>query len=137
MEIAKSGGIMLFIINRITSGKGARRWIKKKWVDKRILEDIFDILTKRGIEVYVHFDFDEPWATLDDDLALFEEIGFVEVESELIGERKDSEESQLFAREKIKICLTESGREKIGGSRLYFAEHEKMIEEVINGIALQ
>lgn len=135
MEIAKSGGIMLFIIDRIVSRKKGRKWMNKNWVEKRTLEDIFDILAKRKIEVYVHFDFDEPWRTFDDDLAEFAAIGLVEVESVLVQKPDKDNIPAITLEESVRICLTKQGKKIIENSTLSIREHQKIIEEVISGIA--
>lgn len=136
MEIAKSGGIMLFIIDRIVSRTKGKKWMNKNWVEKRTLEDIFDILARRKIEVYVHFDFDEPWGTFDEDLAEFAAIGLVEVESVLAQKPRENDESAITLEESVRICLTEKGKKIIENSTLSIREHQKIIEEVIDGIAL-
>lgn len=136
MELEKSGGIMLFIINSIIFRTRERKGINKKWIEKKTLEDIFDDLAKKGIEIYTHFEFGDPWETFDSDLALFVEAGWIEVESDLVQKSKENEESKITIQERVRICLTEKGRKMIGNSKLYFPEHQKIIEEVINDIVL-
>jgi len=133
MELAKSGGIMLFIISKILSKTRERKWIKNKWVEKKTLENIFDELKQKGIEIYAHCEFDEPWPTFDADLALFANIGFVEVES-FLAQLPAEGKSNLVLEERVFILLTEKGRDEIKDSRPYFKEHEKIIEQVINNI---
>lgn len=136
MELEKSGGVTLFIINSIISRTRERKWIRKKWVEKKTLENIFDVLAKKGIEIYTHFEFGNPWETFDSDLALFVEVGWIEVESDLIQKSEENEESKITIKERVRICLTEKGRKMIENSKLYFPEHQKIMEEVINDIVL-
>ncbi len=136
MELEKSGGVMLFIINSIISRTRERKWINKKWVEKKTLEDIFDDLAKKGIEIYTHFEFGDPWDTFDEDLALFVELGWIEVESDLVQKSKENEDSKITIEERVRICLTEAGRKMIANSKPYFPEHQKIIEDAINDIVL-
>lgn len=137
MELARSGGVMLFILNRIISRTRKRKWISKKWVEKRTLEEIFDILQKKGIEVYTHYEFDDSWPIFDDDLSSFVDMGWIKVESDLIQKHEGSKGSKIEIEEQVRISLTEKGAEEMENSKLYFPEHQKIIEEVINGIVLQ
>jgi len=137
MEIAKSGGVMLFIIDRIVSRTRERKWIKRKWVEKKTLEDLFDELDQKGVRnIYTHVDFDEPWPTFDGDLSWFAEIGWIEIESFIVQVTPKETGTNIGLEERVFICLTEKGRKAIEGSALYFPDHQKIIEEVISGIAL-
>lgn len=134
MELAKSGGIMLFIISKILSKTRERKWIKNKWVEKKTLEDVFDELERQGIEIYAHCEFDEPWPTFDADLAWFVEVGFVEIESFLVQLPSKPESPKIVLEEKAFILLTGRGKDAIKDGRPYFKEHEEIIEKVINDI---
>jgi len=137
MEIEKVGGIMMFIIRRITLKTNEAKWVKNRWIDRKILEDIFDELMLRGVEVYTHFDFDNPWETLDRDMALFVEIGWLDVESrfDLVNTKEGN--GGMVLQEKIYVHLTEKGINLIGDSGLAIARHQEMIEEILNNIVIK
>jgi len=137
MELARSGGVMLFIISRIISRTRKRKWIKRKWVEKKTLEEIFDVLHEKGIEIYMHHEFDDPWPIFDDDLSSFVDMGWIEVESDLIQKHKENEGSGIVIEERVRISLTRKGSEGLENCKLHFPGHQRIIEEVINDIVLE
>lgn len=136
MELGKSGGIAMFIIMRIMDRTAEGKWIGKKWVEKKTLEDIFDKLAKKRIEIYTHFEFGNPWETFDEDLALFEDIGWIEIESRIDQTEPDGENGKMTLKEKVYVRLTKTGRSWVDGKKLAIAEHQKLIEEIIDDIVI-